>query len=151
MHKQIIDLDSWDRGQLFSFYIHEMPIVMSLTVDVDAAPLVSFAKRHGLRFYPAMIWAVSKVVNAHDEFKYGWDPQGRLIRWDCVFPSYADFHKEDQRFTKLVTPLHRRPFCLPCPLSCGQGALCTGPGHPARPAPQLLRCVLPALGAVPPL
>ena len=104
MHKQIIDLDGWDRGQLFSFYIHEMPIVISLTVDVDAAPLVSFAKRHGLRFYPAMIWAVSKVVNAHDEFKYGWDPQGRLIRWDCVFPSYADFHKEDQRFTKLVTP-----------------------------------------------
>ena len=52
MHKQIIDLDSWDRGQLFSFYIHEMPIVMSLTVDVDAAPLVSLQSGTACGFTP---------------------------------------------------------------------------------------------------
>ncbi len=38
-------------------------------------PLVTFAKRQGMKFYPLMIWGVSKVVNAHDEFKYGGDPQ----------------------------------------------------------------------------
>ena len=45
-----------------------MRIVMSLTVEMDVTPLVAFAKRQGMKFYPLMIWGVSKVVNAHDEF-----------------------------------------------------------------------------------
>ena len=30
-----INLDQWDRGELFQFYMEHMRIVMSLTVDVD--------------------------------------------------------------------------------------------------------------------
>ena len=56
-----------------------------------------------MKFYPSMIWIVSKVVNAHDEFKYSWDNDRNLIKWDFISPSYADFHKEDENFTKLVT------------------------------------------------
>lgn len=104
MNSQIVDVSTWSRGDLFQFYIRQMRIVMSLTVDVDVTPLVAFARERGLKFYPLMIWTVSKVVNAHDEFKYGWDADGNLIRWDFVSPSYADFHPEDENFTKLVTP-----------------------------------------------
>jgi len=50
-----------------------------------------------------MIWAVSKAVNAYDEFKYGWDDYGGLIKWGFISPSYVDFHREDENFTKLVT------------------------------------------------
>ena len=38
-----------------------------------------------------------------NEFKYGWDADGNLIKWDVVSPSYAHFHKEDENFTKTVT------------------------------------------------
>lgn len=98
-----VDLKEWDRGRLFKCYMDNMRIVMSLTVDIDVTGLLKFVKSNHLKFYPSMIWAVSKVVNAHDEFKYGWDSNGDLIIWDTISPSYADFHKEDQNFTKLVT------------------------------------------------
>ena len=75
-----------------------------LTVDMDVTPLVRFVKQRGMKFYPAMIWVVSRVINAHEEFKLGWDQDGNLIRWDFVSPSYAHFHPEDGNFTKLVTP-----------------------------------------------
>ena len=98
-----IDLNEWSRGKLFQTYIDSMRVVMSLTADIDVGPLLKFTKANGLKFYPAMIWAVSKTVNARGEFRYGWDADGNLIRWDYVSPSYADFHKDDENCTKTVT------------------------------------------------
>ncbi|MCC0783755.1 chloramphenicol acetyltransferase [Clostridioides sp. ES-S-0108-01] len=98
-----IDLNEWKRGKLFQNYIDNMRIVMSLTVDIDVRKLIKFTKNNDLKFYPVMMWIVSKVVNAHDEFKYGWDNNGNLIRWNFISPSYTEFHKEDENFTKLST------------------------------------------------
>lgn len=98
-----VNLNEWNRGNLFKSYIDNMRIVMSLTVDIDVTKLVTFIKNNNLNFYPSMIWIVSKVVNAHDEFKYGWDETGNLIKWNFISPSYVDFHNEDENFTKLVT------------------------------------------------
>ncbi|WP_353423036.1 CatA-like O-acetyltransferase [Christensenella massiliensis] len=104
MNYKTVELSRWSRGDLFQYYINSMRIVMSLTADVDVTGLLSFSKDRRLKFYPVMIWAVSKIVNAHDEFKYGWDAAGNLIKWDLVSPSYTDFHAQDERFTKLLTP-----------------------------------------------
>lgn len=103
-HFETIDLNTWERGALFHFYINEMRIVMSLTVDIDVTPLRCFVKENKLNFYPTMIWLVSSVINAHDEFKYGWDDEDRLIKWETISPSYAHFHKTDAHFVKMVTP-----------------------------------------------
>ena len=87
MNYKIVDLNQWERGELFQFYIDKMRIVMSLTVDVDVAPLAAFAKKSGLKFYPLMIWVVSKVVNSHEEFKYSccllYTSSGRERQEDC--------------------------------------------------------------------
>ena len=40
-----INLDQWDRGELFQFYMEHMRIVMSLTVDVDVTRLIRFTRR----------------------------------------------------------------------------------------------------------
>lgn len=98
-----IDIDQWNRGKLFRFYIDKMRIVMSLTVDTDVTNLKNFSKNHNLGFYPLMLWVVSKVINSHDEFKYSWSENGALIRWDCVCPSYTDFHCDNECFTKMAT------------------------------------------------
>lgn len=98
-----VDIDEWSRGSLFQFYIEKMRIVMSLTVDINVAPLITYTKKNALKFYPAMIWVVSKVINSHDEFKYSWDTDGNLIRWDSISPSYTIFNRDDECFSKFVT------------------------------------------------
>ncbi len=98
-----INPEEWSRWELFRFYIEKMRIVMSLTVDIDVTSLKEYSKRTDMKFYPLMLWVVSKVINSHDEFKYGWDEDGGLIKWDFVSPSYVDFHAEDESFTKMVT------------------------------------------------
>lgn len=103
MNYTTIDLNEWNRGELFRFYMENMRIVMSLTVDIDVTQLKEYSRKTQIAFYPLMLWVVSKAVNSHDEFKYGWDADGRLIRWDYVSPSYTQFHREDEAFTKLVT------------------------------------------------
>lgn len=105
-----INLNEWNRGSLFRFYIEKMRIVMSLTVDIDVTNLKAYSKQTGLAFYPLMIWAVSKVINHHDEFRFGWDEDGNLIKWDSVSPSYTDFHGEDESFTKMITEYADDPF-----------------------------------------
>ena len=72
-------------NMLFKSYIENMRIVMSLTVEIDVTNLIEFSKRNNLKFYPSMIWIVSKVVNTHDEFKYSWNDTGDLIKWNFFF------------------------------------------------------------------
>lgn len=103
MKYETINPDTWKRRELFRYYIDNLRNVMSLTADTDVTRLVGFVRAHGLKFYPAMIWVVSKAVNSREEFRYGWDGDGNPIRWDFVSPYYADFHKEDECCVKLVT------------------------------------------------
>ena len=103
MNYTMVDLNKWSRGKLFQFYIDKMRIVMSVTVDINVTKLKSYSKKTGIDFYPLTLWVVSKIINSHDEFKYSWDKDGSLIKWDYVSPSHTDFHSEDESFTKMVT------------------------------------------------
>lgn len=80
MKYEKIDIDAWERGKLFRFYIDRLRNVMSMTADTDVTPLLAFVHARALKFYPAMMWVVSKAVNRRAEFRYGWDEEGNLIR-----------------------------------------------------------------------
>ena len=49
-----IDLDTWERDQMFLFYIDNLRSVMSMTVAIDVTSLKTFVKARGLKFYPTM-------------------------------------------------------------------------------------------------
>ncbi|MBE5743665.1 MAG: chloramphenicol acetyltransferase [Clostridiales bacterium] len=102
MNYKIIDLENWERKDLYKLYTSDLKIVMNLTVEIDVTNLVNFTKKFGYKFYPCMIWAVSKIVNSRDEFKYA-KKDGKLIKWDYVSPSFTDFNIETQKFNKFVT------------------------------------------------
>lgn len=98
-----INIESWERKDLFKLYTNDLKIVMNMTVDVDITHLHSLIKANGLRFYPTFIYVVARLMNARDEFKYHLTEDGELIRWDYVSPSYTDFNRETEKFNKFVT------------------------------------------------
>lgn len=103
MKDTVIDMQTWPRAPLFRHYMEQTRIVMSMTVDLNVTPLTTFVRRNGLKFFPCMLWVVTKVINAHDEFKYFLDAEGNLRRWDRLWPSHTDFHPETESFVKMVT------------------------------------------------
>ena len=115
-----IDLQTWERRDLFKLYTTDLKIVMNMTVDIDITSLLSEIKPKGLRFYPTMIWIVSRLMNARDEFKYHLTEDGELIRWDYVSPSYTDFNKETEKFNKFATEYSEdyHEFYKRCVLDC---------------------------------
>ena len=98
-----IDMENFERRELFDLYTTDLKLVMSMTNDIDITSLISEIKQHGLRFYPTMIWIVSALMNSSDRFKYHLCENGDLIKWDYVSPSYTDFNKENKKFNKFVT------------------------------------------------
>ena len=103
MNYKKIDIEHWERRDLFKLYTTSLKIVMNMTVEMDVTHLRAFCRERGLRFYPTMMWAVSRVINSREEFRYRILDNGDLILFDYVSPSYTDFNPETEKFVKFVT------------------------------------------------
>ena len=94
-----------------------------------------------MKFYPAMIWVVSRVINVHEEFKLGWDQDGNLIRWD-FFPPVMPTSTRRTGTSPSCYALHGGPAGIPRPFPGGPGKVPGTPGRGGRAANESLRCVL---------
>lgn len=103
MNYKKIDIEGWERRELFRLYTTDLKIVMNMTVDIDVAPVLNYVRARGMRFYPTMIWIVSKIINSHEEFRYTLRENGELWCWDSVSPSYTDFNPKTGKFVKFTT------------------------------------------------
>ena len=106
MNFRKINMETWNRADVFRHFIDDVRCVMSLTVDMDITDFLCRLHQKNYKFYPAMMWVVSSAVNSRKEFRMGYDEQGNPGIWDYVSPYYTHFHKEDEQFVKLVTEYH---------------------------------------------
>ena len=103
MRFQKIDFQTWERAKEFRFFLDKLRNVISITVDLDVTAFLQRVKARGQKFYPSMLWAVSRIVNAHEEFRVGRNAAGEYGVYDFVSPYYAQFYRQDEKFAKLVT------------------------------------------------
>lgn len=97
-----IDLQSWPRGQMFYYFSKMAPTGYSLTVNVDVTELKEFAKKQGIKFFPAYLWLVTRNLNRQVEFKVA-EKDGQLGYYDTLTPLYASFHEDDHTFSLMWT------------------------------------------------
>lgn len=97
-----IDLQSWNRGQMFYYFSKMAPTGYSLTVNVDVTKLKAVCKENGIKFFPAYLCLVTKNLNRQTEFKVA-EKDGVLGFYDTLTPLYAAFHEDDKTISFMWT------------------------------------------------
>ena len=73
-----IDYDTWPRRPYFEHYHRDVPCWYSMTADVDITALLPRLRESGLRFYPAIIYGIARMVNADPALRTAMDGTGAL-------------------------------------------------------------------------
>ena len=98
-HYTVIDLETWPRREYFEHYLSAVPCSYSMTVKLDITPI----KRSGRKFYPTMLYYLTKEVNRHEQFRMALREDGKLVLFDSLSPCYTVFQKDTETFTNLWT------------------------------------------------
>lgn len=97
-----IDIQSWKRGQIFYCFSKMAPTGYSLTVTVDVTHIRKVLKEHGMKFFPAYLWTVTKLLSEQQEFRIA-EKDRQLGEYNYLTPLYASFHDDDKTFPLMWT------------------------------------------------
>lgn len=103
MKFNLIDMENYPRKTHFDFYMQEGKSSYNLTANLDITDFVAFIKKNNFKFYPVLIFVVSKAMNSITELRIRRDELGRLGCWDYVSPAYNIFHDDDKTFSCIYT------------------------------------------------
>ncbi len=99
-----LDCDTWPRAAHFRYYTDTVRTRYNLNAEIDITALHRCVKARGLRFYPAALWMVMRVVNDTMELRMTTDAEGNPGYWEYCVPSYTIFHEDDHTFSDIWTP-----------------------------------------------
>lgn len=108
--------DTYPRWEHFRHFFDECACAVSLCDDIDVTELRRACHDTGTSFYIAMLWCVTKTVNAHDEFRMttvetAEDPYPIPAVFDEISPAHNVFHEDSETYTTLFTPWKRDYEC----------------------------------------
>lgn len=95
-----VDLSRWARKEHFEVFQSFAQSTINQTVLVDITVLLKHIKEVGWKFYPTIIFLLSKIVNSHAEFRMTMK-SNELVIWNEIHPSYTIFHDETETFSSL--------------------------------------------------
>lgn len=97
-----LDLQTWERGQIFYYFSKIAPTGYSLSIDLDITHMRRVLKAAELKFFPAYLWLVTRTLNQQKEFKLA-ERNQVLGYYDGLTPLYAVFHEDDKTFSLMWT------------------------------------------------
>ena len=94
-----IDRKNWERKEYFDHYFSQVPCTYSAVFPLD----ITLLRQRGEKLYPAMLYAITTIVNRHREFRTAITPQGQLGFYQQMHPCYTVFHKDSETFSNIWT------------------------------------------------
>ncbi|WP_327303904.1 type A chloramphenicol O-acetyltransferase [Streptomyces sp. NBC_01298] len=105
MHAPLpIDLNTWQRRQHFEHYRRRVPCTYSMTVELDVTAFAAALRASRRKTYVAQIWALSTVVNRHEEFRMCLTASGEPAVWPVVHPAFTVFNTQRETFATVWAP-----------------------------------------------
>lgn len=95
-----VDLSHWPRKEHFEVFQSFAQSTINQTLELDITALHKHIKNVGWKFYPTIIFLISKIVNSHAEFRMA-IKDNELVIWDEIHPQYTIFHNETETFSSL--------------------------------------------------
>lgn len=92
-----VDMESWNRKELFDFFSKMSHPFYSVTFTVDVTRLYQYVKAKGLSFYYALVYLCTEAVNDTEAFLYVLR-NGELYRIDRREPSFTDLKPGAEQF-----------------------------------------------------
>lgn len=68
-HREKIDIDSWNRAELFREFINMRTSIYDMTVRMDVTNLVKYCKENGQSFFINYLYLALRELNAIPEFR----------------------------------------------------------------------------------
>ena len=87
-------------AQAFHYYTQMAPTSYTVNVNMDVSLLRKELKTKGIKFFPAYLYLVTRAITRQQELRVA-VKDGILGYWDCLTPSYPQFH-EDSKTTSLL-------------------------------------------------
>ncbi|TKI47913.1 MULTISPECIES: type A chloramphenicol O-acetyltransferase [Lysinibacillus] len=103
MKFNLINIDNWDRKPYFEHFLNHTTCTFSITANIDITQLLQQLRKKNIKFYPTFIYMVTRIINAHEEFRTCFDEQDRLGYWDELIPSFTIFHNDNKTFSNMWT------------------------------------------------
>lgn len=92
-----IDKSIWSRAELFDFFSTVDHPFYSTTFRVDVTQLHKYTKSHGISFYYALTYLVTKAINQVENFRYTIH-DGKVALLEERIPSFTDIKKDSEQF-----------------------------------------------------
>ena len=64
-----IDLENLCRKEHYLYYTNSLNVEVNMTANIDVSELLTFCHTNGYKFYPTLIYCVTKVLNRIENFK----------------------------------------------------------------------------------
>ena len=93
-----IDKSRWPRAELFDFFSAVNHSFYSTTFRVDVTQLHKYTKSHGLSFYYALTYLVTKAINQVENFRYTIH-DGKVALLEARIPSFTDIKNRLRLFS----------------------------------------------------
>ncbi len=98
-----VDIDTWNRKEIYSKYLNDIPCSYSMTVNIDITKLLTQAKKQNIKFFPSILFAISRMVNEHKEFRMDINENGEVGYYTSSNPYFTIFHEKQEIFTNVWT------------------------------------------------
>ena len=104
MNYKVIDQDQYYRKGVFRHFPEDCKCSVSMTARVDVTELAAWSKKTGTKFSVNFLYALSKALNARDDYKMAWLWETReLICYDRINPTQYVFHEDTETCTPVYT------------------------------------------------